>query len=343
MANAAAQNDREFVGKVPLARSVRLRRLRVRALPVMCLLLSVAAWLALWRSQAQSVQGVGRVSTLRIEIMSPASGMIARMPHHTGLQWSLFDHVREGDVIAEYDDSEWLAGKKQFDHDAAVLQKELTAWQNYFAKDAAPAVKDQLSQLVTKETEQLQSLAAQVQLGAAGDRVTSPESLEQQTLPVELPAAAREHFTELRNERQLLAIRALQLRNQADALLVRAPISGTLVDMFCSPGQRLHAGAPIATLAADHGSYIVSYLPEVTRFEPLPGMRVTLRSRAVGAKAVESEIEEVGRQIESIPTSLAVNPAVPERGLPIRIALPAEIDLQPGVLVDVIYHVDATM
>ncbi len=343
MANDAPPHERKSVGKVPLARSVRLRRLRVGALPVLCLLVSIGAWLALWRSQAQSVHGVGRVSTLRIDIMSPASGLIVRMPHHTGLQWSLFDHVREGDVIAEYDDGEWLAGKKQFEHDATSLQRELTTWRSYFTKDATPALQDQIRQLATQETDHLQALAEQVRLGAEGSRVTSTESLEQQTLPSELSAAAREHFTDLRNERQLLAIRALQLRNQADALQVRAPISGTLVDMFCSPGQRLHAGAPIATLAADHGSYIVSYLPEATRLEPLPGMRVTLRSRALGAMAVDSEIEEVGRQIESIPISLATNPTVPERGLPIRIALPAEIDLQPGVLVDVIYHVDATM
>ena len=67
---------------------------------------SLAAWITLWNVQAKSVNGVGRVSTLRIDITSPASGLIARMPHNTGLQWSLFDHVREGDVIAEYDDGE---------------------------------------------------------------------------------------------------------------------------------------------------------------------------------------------------------------------------------------------
>ena len=163
-------------------------------------------------------------------------------------------------------------------------------------------------------------------------------------LPTELSAAAREHFTELRNDRQLLAIRALQLRNQANTLLIRAPISGTLVDVFCSPGQRLHAGAPIATLAADYGSYIVSYLPEATRFEPLPGMRVTLRTRAVGAKAVESEIEEVGRQIEAIPTSLASRiPPFLNAACRFASPCPRQIDLQPGVLVDIVYHANETM
>ncbi len=343
MADALPEKDVLTKDRVPVARNVRMRRLRVRALPVLCFLLSGLAWLTLWKSQAQSVYGIGRVSTLRIDIMSPASGLISRMPHNTRLQWSLFDHVREGDVIAEYDDGEWQAGKELFRHDASVLEQELVTWREFFSKDANPAVTAQLAELQQKEVKQLQALVAQVQQGAAAERVVSEESLEQQTLPNEVPSAAREHFTELRNERQLLAIRALQLRNQADTLFVRAPISGTLVEVFCSPGQRLHAGAPIATLAADYGSYIVSYLPEATRFEPLPGMKVTLRSRAVGARAVESEIEEVGRQIEAIPTSLATNPAIPERGLPIRIALPAEIDMQPGVLVDVVYHTTATM
>ncbi len=343
MAETPNQPDVLTAARVPVARSVQLRRLRVRALPVACLLVSVLAWMLLWDSQAQSVHGIGRVSTMRIDIMSPASGLISRMSHNTGLQWSLFDHVRDGDVIAEYDNGEWLAGKVQFNLDAAMLDKELAAWREYFSKDTDAVIADQLAVLQQKEADILKSLVAQVELGAEGERTAHVESLEQPTLPNEVPAAAREHFTELRNERQLLAIRALQLRNQADTLLVRAPISGTLVDVFCSPGQRLHAGAPIATLAADHGSFIVSYLPEATRFEPLPGMKVTLRSRAIGAQAVESEIEEVGRQIETMPTSLATNPAIPERGLPIRITLPTEIDLQPGVLVDVIYHTDTTM
>ena len=71
----------------------------------------------LWQSHSESIRGIGRVSTLRIDITSPASGLISRMPHNTRLQWSLFDHVREGDVIAEYDSSDELAGKQQFEYD----------------------------------------------------------------------------------------------------------------------------------------------------------------------------------------------------------------------------------
>jgi multidrug resistance efflux pump len=343
MANPPQQKMMIPGGRVPIARSVRLRRLRVRVLPAVCLLASVAVWLALWNTQAQSISGVGRVSTLRIAITSPASGLIARMPHHTGLQWSLFDHVREGDVIAEYDDGEYQADRAQFRHDSEVLQKELVAWREYFARDADASLVEQIKKLEAQEFEQITSLVTQVEQGAAAVRVTQEQSIGQETLSMELSQTAREHFTEMRNDRKLLAIRALQLRNQADTLVVRAPISGTLVDVFCSPGQRLHAGAPIATLAADYGSYVVSYLPESTRLEPLPGMRVTLRTRAAGAKVVDSEIEEVGRQIESIPASLATNPAIPERGLPIRIALPTQIDLHPGMLLDVIYHANETM
>lgn len=343
MADASKPTEVTKQDRVPVARSVRLRRLRIRALPAVCLLATAAAWLALWNLQAQSVNGVGRVSTLRIDITSPASGLIARMPHQTGLQWSLFDHVREGDVIAEYDDNEYQADKAQFNHDSQHLQKELTAWREYFAKEANPALAEQIKKLELDEVAQVSALVNQVAQGADAERATQEQPIGQELIPNELSAAAREHFTELRNDRQLLAIRALQLRNQANTLLIRAPISGTLVDVFCSPGQRLHAGAPIATLAADYGSYIVSYLPEASRFEPLPGMRVTLRGRAVGAKSVNSEIEEVGRQIELVPTSLATNPSIPERGLPVRIALPAEIDLQPGVLVDIVYHANETM
>jgi multidrug resistance efflux pump len=343
MSDASQPNDVLNADRVPVARSVRMRRLRLRALPMLCFVASIAAWMSLWNTQSQSVNGIGRVSTLRIDITSPASGLIARMPHNTRLQWSLFDHVRENDVIAEYDDSEWVAGKEQFNLDAANLERELTAWRAFNAKDQPEAVAAQLAELQQHEVDAIKQLLEQVAQGADAERISMVESLEPPTLPNEVSAAAREHFTELRNERQLLAIRALQLRNQADTLLIRAPISGTLVDVFCSPGQRLHAGAPIATLAADHGSHIVSYLPESTRLEPFPGMRVTVRSRNMGAASVETEIEEVGRQIETMPSSLASNPTMPEKGLPIRIALPAEVNLQPGALVDIVYHVDSAM
>ena len=338
MSEVPVQSDTLDAERVPVARSVRLRRLRVKALPVACLLASAIAWLALWQSHSESIRGIGRVSTLRIDITSPASGLIARMPHNTRLQWSLFDHVREGDVIAEYDSSEWLAGKQQFEYDAAALDRELVTWQEYYSRDVSEKLADQLKKMQQDESAAIVRLNEQVQQGAAAERVADVDSLEAPSFPGELSASAREHFTELRNDRYLLAIRRIQLRNQADTLFVRAPISGTLVDVFCSPGQRLHAGAPIATLAADHGSYIVSYLPEATRFEPLPGMKVTLRSRTGGTKPIESEIEEVGRQIETIPSSLAVNPSFTERGLPIRIALPLEIDMQPEALVEVVYH-----
>lgn len=343
MADTSQPKDVLNADRVPVARSVRMRRLRLRALPVMCFVASIAAWMALWNTQAQSVNGIGRVSSLRIDITSAASGLIARMPHNTRLQWSLFDHVRENDVIAEFDDSEWVTGKEQFNLDAASLERELAAWREFSAKDQNETVATQLVELQQHEIDSIKQLVEQVAQGADAERISMVESLEPPTLPNEITAAAREHFTELRNERQLLAIRALQLRNQADTLLIRAPISGTLVDVFCSPGQRLHAGAPIATLAADHGSHIVSYLPEATRLEPFPGMRVTVRSRNMGATSVDTEIEEVGRQIETMPTSLASNPTVPEKGLPIRITLPAEVNLQPGALVDIIYHVDAAM
>lgn len=329
--------------RVPVARSVRLRRVRVRVLPAICLLGTAVAWLALWNTQAKSVNGVGRVSTLRIDITSPASGLITRMPHNTGLQWSLFDHVREGDVIAEYDDSDYQADKAQFVYDAQSLKRELSTWRSYFGKDVDPALVEQIKQLEEHELEQVAALTHLVEQGATAERMTQDQPIGPEELPAELSAEARAHFIELRNDRQLLAIRALQLRNQASSLLIRAPITGTLVDVFCSPGQRLPAGAPIATLAADYGTSVVSYLPETTRFEPLPGMRVTMRPRSVGGVAVESEIEEVGRQIEPVPMSLAINPAIPERGLPIRIALPADADLQPGVLLDIIYHADETL
>jgi hypothetical protein len=97
-------------------------------------------------------------------------------------------------------------------------------------------------------------------------------------------------------------------------------------------------GGMIATIAADYGRHIVGYLPEGSPINLKAGMQVTLRTRAAGSRPLASQIEQVGRRIERIPTHQLAGSNVRQYGTPVRIKMPSDALLQPGALVDVIFH-----
>lgn len=217
--------------RIPLAWTARWRRIRLHVIPVVCFLLAVVACGWLWQRQETALRTIGEVDTLRIDVTSPITGMVIALPHGTGGQWNLYDHVLADDVIAT---------------------------------------------------------------------IENPQS-------------------------------------QSEPLEIRAPISGTIVDVGCWPRQTVPQGGLIATIAADYGRHIVSYVPEDSPIVPRPGMLVTLRAREAGSQGILSKIEEVGGQIERIPAHQreGSNPAA--RGLPVRIKLPADLSLRPGAEVSVVY------
>lgn len=122
---------------------------------------------------------------------------------------------------------------------------------------------------------------------------------------------------------------------QIENLEIRAPLSGTITAIHCWPGQNVRAGTPIMTVAATQGQYIVSYVRQEQRLKPVVGMKVDVRVRTVPRQTSVSKIEEVGSQVEPVPSHQLRDPRVPEWGLPVRIGIPDGMHLKPGELVDV--------
>jgi hypothetical protein len=56
---------------------------------------------------------------------------------------------------------------------------------------------------------------------------------------------------------------------------------------------------------------------------------------------VASEVEEVGQQIERVPTHFLGDPSLRQWGLPVRIKMPTDAVFQPGALVDVVFHANS--
>lgn len=116
---------------------------------------------------------------------------------------------------------------------------------------------------------------------------------------------------------------------------IKAPISGTVVAIHRRPGEAVTIGRPIMTIAADKSTCIVGYLREDQIGERLePGALVQVRTRTRPAGDYRSRVLRVGAQVELLPWRHWRNPQVAEWGLPVQIAMPDNVRLVPGQLVD---------
>jgi hypothetical protein len=92
--------------RVPLAWSVRWRRIRGQAIPIVTFVVALVVANMLWMQVGGVVQAVGEVDDLRVTVTSPTTGRVIALPHHTQGQWALYDQVRAGDVIAHLEGAE---------------------------------------------------------------------------------------------------------------------------------------------------------------------------------------------------------------------------------------------
>src|SRR5688572_7747448 len=144
--------------RVPLAWSVRWRRLRLQAIPVASFVVAVAACALLWRERGAAVHGIGEVDALRIDITSPTTGMVAALPHRAGGQWTLYDHVVKGDVIAKFDDRQTQIDKDLLSQEVEQLFEQIAQWQVESAGNSAPNSSDAIGVVSEYERSRLSAL-----------------------------------------------------------------------------------------------------------------------------------------------------------------------------------------
>src|SRR5688572_4695096 len=115
--------------RIPLAWSVRWRRIRLRTVPIVSFVIAVGMCAWLWRERGAAVHGIGEVDALRIDVTSPTTGMLTALPHRAGGQWSLYDQVVKGDVIAVFDDRQAQLDKSLLRQEAEQLYGQIAEWQ----------------------------------------------------------------------------------------------------------------------------------------------------------------------------------------------------------------------
>jgi multidrug resistance efflux pump len=129
--------------------------------------------------------------------------------------------------------------------------------------------------------------------------------------------------------------RALEVEQQIENLELRSPISGTIAAIYCHPGQGVRAGDWILTIAEDEASHIVAYVRAEDRFRPQPGMPARVRQRVARSHGYLTSIEQVGSQWEPMPLELLLDQRIIPLVLPVRLAIPPDLSVQPGEVVDV--------
>jgi multidrug resistance efflux pump len=297
----------------------------------------MSGWM--WQWSGSSVQGVGEVDGLRVDITSPSAGLVIALPHETRGQWTVFDHVQAGQIIAKIDDQQLEASKSLLRRDIKDLLDKLTQEESASTIAENTEASDTVRRAWEAERLRLQMLE---QLLSAAPQLTPRELDELRSAPPELPesvpAKIRDELARVRDERRGLDLRWEELSLRSGLLEIPAPITGTLVNVYCWPGQIVAPGGLIATIAADHGQHIVGYLPEHSTIQPKVGMPVTLRARLAGAPRIASEVEEVGQMIERLPEHHWAVSNMAQWGLPVRIKMPPDASLRPGSLVDIMFH-----
>src|SRR5262245_12368184 len=90
--------------RVPLAPAVRMRQLRSQGVPIAAFLLAVTASAWLWQQVGGTVAAIGKVDAPRVDVTSPAGGLLVEAHNEAGGDWSVYDHIRAGEVIARIED-----------------------------------------------------------------------------------------------------------------------------------------------------------------------------------------------------------------------------------------------
>lgn len=90
--------------RIPRSPSVQWRRIRAQAVPLVVFFLATGTCAWLWTDIGGTISATGKVESTRIDVTSPAAATVVDLPSQSGGQWSLYEHIRAGDVIAVLED-----------------------------------------------------------------------------------------------------------------------------------------------------------------------------------------------------------------------------------------------
>ena len=348
---------------IPLRR--RWREFRIRVLPAVTFFVAGAVAVSIWRSQLGAPTLEGQADAVVAAVSSPEAGSL------TQLRVARFQSVREGEAVAvilpnasgapltliraeiellrarldpvlgrqqNATDSErlrleWLVQRA----DLAEARVELARAENALTRDetlfksqvisadlydASLKARDGLQAVVTEK----QRLVDEIQQGL--DRLRGLGETEPSTSAADATIALF----------KLQETRLKALEQSLQVITLFAPIDGMVSAVHHQTGENITDGDPIVSIAATKSTQIIGYLRQPFPVEPHVGMAVEVRTRSRPQRVASAQVAHIGAQMEQMTNGmmLARNDRPLEFGLPIAFGLPAELNLRPGEVVDLV-------
>ena len=198
------------------------------------------------------------------------------------------------------------------------LFKEVRAGQIIAQLDDIPALTDLAVVQAQHDQLQAQLTATEAKLRAQRKEV---DHIDTHVAPIQAMLATNQ-------------ARQNELQRHIDSLQIRTPVSGFVSAIQRRPGQAVLAGDQIMTLAVTHPRSIVTYIRNSEPIRPKLGMPVQVCLRKSPKEQFSSHVERIGPEMVPVPDRQLRNPAIPEWGLPVLVAIPDGLTLRPSELVE---------
>lgn len=262
----------------------------------------------------RSVDAQSRLDLLRAELE------LARMRQQPSL-------AEENAVNFERLRIEWLRNKSELAVARINLERSENEVQRY-----EPLFQEQL---ISEDTFELSVATRDALRAEVKEKAEAAQSIERRLNALESIGVPPNGGT---NAPAHLALDAMRTRldDHLGPSTLLAPARGMVQSIFRHAGEHVVEGEPILVVNSLWSERIVGYLRQPYPVDPEPGLPVEVTTRDRQRREFVSEIIKVGAQVEIITNALAyLQPgALVDAGLPIVVALPDNIQIRPGELVD---------
>ncbi|MFP6581860.1 MAG: HlyD family efflux transporter periplasmic adaptor subunit, partial [Candidatus Hydrogenedentota bacterium] len=121
-----------------------------------------------------------------------------------------------------------------------------------------------------------------------------------------------------------------EIQQERLALMLRAPISGQIAQVFYGPGETILSGTPLLTIQSNNARRVIAYVNEKVASTIQPGTEVQLRSQARPQIVASAKILRSGSALEELPSRIWSTPIIAQWGYPVLIGdIPPDVFL-PG-------------
>jgi Multidrug resistance efflux pump len=348
---------------VPIPVSQRVRFARMWVMPPVVFGCAIILIAALWRENIGGPVMVGEVEPAVVRVSSHLPGIV------TDLTVQRFEKVRAGQEIGTVLPADPKLLQASLDVVRAEIEELRTDPQRIFSQQRFLVDQTQLRLNWMRQRADLASARVQFELAKLELR-RNEEMVKHQLVSESMLDLARANHDGLVKEIEELTasvaeaeaiLTSMQTTNPSaynNALLgplglqesrlklaeaefgpitLRAPIDGVISVISNRVGEAVLPGQAIVTISSPNPVRIVGYLRPPLRVEPAPGMKVEIRTRTMPRRKAETVITEVGNHFEMLPISMqsALRLATVEMGLPVEVALPSDLGVRGGELVDI--------